>query len=181
MPIDKYHTETAKNVSMTAVFLIHWKARLWFFLYPYYSHSSPSSTRPSPLLEEPKEIKLLQKFLVGKKAEMEQHISLLVIKISKNISTDFLVMYNWNYANWICPPNQRGGKPQLRSALFFLTAVLAWRLSLKSSSLLLWGFSSCHTTTTCCFPSLWLSVSKMTNIIKCSELNTILWGILTRG
>lgn len=115
-----------------------------FFI--HITHSSPSSTRPSPLLEEPKDIKLLQKFLVGKKAEMEQHISLLVIKISKNISTDFLVMYNWDYANWICPPNQRGGKPQLRSALFFLTAVLAWRLSLKTSSLLLWGFSSFHTT-----------------------------------
>ena len=88
MPIDKYITETAifaKTVNMSAVFLMHWKARLWFFLHPCYSHSSPRSARPSPLLEEPKEIKLLQKFLVGKKAEMEQHISLLVIKMNRNI------------------------------------------------------------------------------------------------
>lgn len=67
MPINKYIMEAA------------------FFLHPYYCHSSPRSAKPSAILEEPKEIKLLQKFLVGKKAEMEQHISLLVIKISRNI------------------------------------------------------------------------------------------------
>lgn len=85
---DKYITETAilaKNAHVSAVFLRHWKARLWLFLHPHYSHSSPRSASSALFLEEPKQIKLLQKFLVGKKAEMEPHISLLVIKTSRTI------------------------------------------------------------------------------------------------
>jgi len=43
---------------------------------------------------------------VGKKAEMEQRVSLLVIKMSRNISTDFPVTCNLNYVMWICSPNR---------------------------------------------------------------------------
>lgn len=72
-----------KNINESAVFLMLWKARIFLSL-SLLLYSSPRLARPFLLLEEPKEMKLYQKFLESKKAEMEQHISLFVIKVSRN-------------------------------------------------------------------------------------------------
>lgn len=60
-----------KNINKSAVFLVLWKARLSLSL-SLLLYSSQKSARAFLLLEEPKEMKLHQKFLESKKAEMEQ-------------------------------------------------------------------------------------------------------------
>lgn len=84
MPIDKSIWEYLPKRSISLLSSYCFGKQEFVFLYPYYSDSSPRPAKPFLLLEELKEMKLHQKFLESKKAEMEQHISHLVIKVSRN-------------------------------------------------------------------------------------------------
>lgn len=122
MPIDEYVTEMAifaKNVNMSAVSLMHWKARLSFFI-----HITPILAQGLPGLpsfwKSQRRLNYYKNSLWVRKQRWNNIFHSLWSRWAEIFKQIFQWCTIWIMLSEFVPQIRRDGKPQLWSALFFL-------------------------------------------------------------